>query len=280
MMNASCDCFELGHQPHLLSRLLTPILLTHLHNTHTTSISRLLTPILVTHLHNTHTTSTPQHFLPDPLTLFFHTKISHFTNIFKREPITIRSLKSATDPSTISLWRRCNTPKRWRLFLSSFRHPFVSEIKKISWNMRVRCKKSLVKLNPDGCDVDFQPLNHGCFKFTSWVQPPCDIVQKLLSMEMSQAWICFMKFWVSHLLSHFFLTFLVDGCHFFHFFLAFNASALKGTESIAMERRAKVLDAIAWNCGVLSCSKTKTLWEENHILTLKKNVVKKVAWYG
>ena len=48
---------------------------------------------------------------------------------------------------TISLWRRCNTPKRWRLLLSSFSSPVRVSNKNISWNMRVRCKKPLAKLN-------------------------------------------------------------------------------------------------------------------------------------
>ena len=52
---------------------------------------------------------------------------------------------------TTSLCRRCNTPKRWRLWLSSF-SSFSSPVrvsnKNISWNMRVRSKKSLAKLNP------------------------------------------------------------------------------------------------------------------------------------
>ena len=41
---------------------------------------------------------------------------------------------SATDPSNISLWRRCNTPKRWRLFLSSFSSPVRASNKNIPWN--------------------------------------------------------------------------------------------------------------------------------------------------
>ena len=57
------------------------------------------------------------------------------------------SVADFTDPSNISLWRRCNTPKRWRLFLSSFSSPVRVSNKNISWNMRVRCKKSLAKLN-------------------------------------------------------------------------------------------------------------------------------------
>ena len=48
---------------------------------------------------------------------------------FRENSGKIRSWLSATDPSTISLWRRCDTPKRWRLFLSSFRLSFVSQIK-------------------------------------------------------------------------------------------------------------------------------------------------------
>ena len=46
-------------------------------------------------------------------------------------------LKSATDPSNNSLWRRCNTPKRWRLFLSSFSSPVRVSNKNISWTILI-----------------------------------------------------------------------------------------------------------------------------------------------
>ena len=92
----------------------------------------------------------PTALLPDPFTLFSHTKFSHFTNILKESQTPFVPQSQLWILFTISLWRRCNAPIRWRLLLSSFSSPVRVSNENISWNMRVRCKKSLAKLNSLG----------------------------------------------------------------------------------------------------------------------------------